>query len=347
MAKIRPVSVPMLTPLASSDGEKHAEFRRRRDELIYEKIPIGGEAPYLADGWKISKKLKRQIRLSRPKAIDRQFEDHVWKFFYRMGYDDLNKGYAFTIIYKAADGTYREKQVDIYAKDSETVIVGECKACEDYRPRSLSKDIAEFAGLKKQFADAIRAHYGRDFKPKILWFFFTNKILWSNADKSKATAEQIKIMTEREIDYFSQLAEHLGRATRFQFLAEYLGGQKIPELKDVKIPAIRGKLGGRAFYSFVSTAEQLLKICFVNHRTLADPLALPTYQRLVKKSRLKSIGEFISTGGFFPTNILINFDAKVRFEKKENNEGTDVQFGDLYLPDRYKSAWIPFCSRRT
>jgi DNA sulfur modification protein DndB len=264
-----------------------------------------------------------------------------------MGYDDLNKGYAFTIIYKAADGTYREKQVDIYAKDSETVIVGECKACEDYRPRSLSKDIAEFAGLKKQFADAIRAHYGRDFKPKILWFFFTNKILWSNADKSKATAEQIKIMTEREIDYFSQLAEHLGRATRFQFLAEYLGGQKIPELKDVKIPAIRGKLGGRAFYSFVSTAEQLLKICFVNHRTLADPLALPTYQRLVKKSRLKSIGEFISTGGFFPTNILINFDAKVRFEKKENNEGTDVQFGDLYLPDRYKSAWIPFCSRRT
>jgi hypothetical protein len=114
MAKIRTESVPLLTPLASSDGEKHAEFRRRRDELIYEKIPIGGEAPYLADGWKISKKLKRQIRLSRPKAIDRQFEDQVWKFFYRMGYDDLNKGYAFTIIYKAADGTYREKQVDIY-----------------------------------------------------------------------------------------------------------------------------------------------------------------------------------------------------------------------------------------
>lgn len=73
---------------------------------------------------------------------------------------------------------------------------------------------------------------------------------------------------------------------------------------------------------------------------MADPLALPTYQRLVKKNRLKSIGEFISAGGFFPTNILINFETRVRFEKKENNEGTDVQFGDLYLPDRYKSAWI-------
>src|SRR6266481_3827571 len=100
MAKIRTELVPLLAPLSSSDGERHAEFRRRRDDLIYEKVPIGGEAPYLADGWKISKKLKRQIRLSRAKAIDRQFEDHVWNFFYRLGYDDLNKGYTFTISYQ-------------------------------------------------------------------------------------------------------------------------------------------------------------------------------------------------------------------------------------------------------
>lgn len=132
----------------------------------------------------------------------------------------------------------------------------------------------------------------------------------------------------------------MGRATRYQFLAEYLGGQKIPELHDVKIPAIRGKLGGRTFYSFVSTPEQLLKICFVNHRTLADPLALPTYQRLVKKSRLKGIGEFIKDGGFFPTNILINFEEKRRFDQRAKNELANIQFGDLHLPDRYKSAWI-------
>ena len=106
------------------------------------------------------------------------------------------------------------------------------------------------------------------------------------------------------------------------------------------MPAIRGRLGGRTFYSFVSTPEQLLKICFVNHRTLADPLALPTYQRLVKRSRLKAIGEFIKDGGYFPTNILINFDEKRPFEKMANDERADVQFGNLYLPDRYKSAWI-------
>ncbi len=329
-----------LAPLVQTDGEKHAEYRRRRDQSVYMKVPPGGEAPYLAEGWKVSKKLKRFIRLAKPKSLDRQFEDQVWRFFYKMGYDDLNKGRDFTIRYKAADGTFGEKQIDVFARDSETVIVGECKCCDDYRTRQLSKDIAEFVGRRKQFADAIRAHYGRDFKPKILWFFFTNKVLWSQSDKTKATAEKLKIMTEREIDYFSQLSEHLGRATRYQFLAEYLGGQKIPELKDVKVPAIRGKLGGKTFYSFVSTAEQLLKICFVNHRTLADPLALPTYQRLVKKGRLKAIGEFIKNGGFFPTNILINFEERRRFDQRAKNEPANIQFGDLHLPDRYKSAWI-------
>jgi MT-A70 len=216
-----------LAPLVCTDGEKHAEYKRRRDESIYMKVLPGGESPYLADGWKTSKKLKRFVRLSKAKSLDRQFEDRVWRFFYKMGYQDLNKGHDFTIRYKAADGTFREKQIDIFAKDSETVIVGECKCCDEYKSRPLSKDIAEFVGLRKQFADAIRAHYGRNFKPKILWFFFTDKVLWSQADRNKAVAEKLKIMTEREIDYFSQLSEHLGRATRYQFLAEYLGGQKI------------------------------------------------------------------------------------------------------------------------
>ena len=138
-----------LSPLVSTDGEKHAEFKRRRDEFTYLKIPTGGEIPYLADGWEVSKKLKRQVRLAKPKSLDRQFEDRIWRLFYRMGYDDLNKGHEFTIRYKAADKTFREKQVDVFAKDLETVIVGECKCCDDYKPRALSKDIAEFVGLKK------------------------------------------------------------------------------------------------------------------------------------------------------------------------------------------------------
>jgi hypothetical protein len=77
-----------LARLVATDGEKHAEFKRRRDEFEYMKVLPGGEAPYLADGWHISKKLKRQLRLAKAKNLDRQFEDGVWRMFYRMGYDD-------------------------------------------------------------------------------------------------------------------------------------------------------------------------------------------------------------------------------------------------------------------
>jgi DNA sulfur modification protein DndB len=166
-----------LAPLAISDGEKHAEFKRRRDKFEYMQVPAGAETGYLGEGWAVSKKLKKRVRLEKSKSIDRLFEDRIWSLFYRMSYDELNKGHNFTIQYKAADKTIREKQIDLFAKDEETVVIGECKACDDYRSRNLSKDLAEFIGLRKQLADAIRAHYGRDFKPKILWFFFTDKVI--------------------------------------------------------------------------------------------------------------------------------------------------------------------------
>jgi DGQHR domain-containing protein len=137
-----------------------------------------------------------------------------------------------------------------------------------------------------------------------------------------------------------QIAEHLRKAARFQFLAEFLKDQKIPELKDQKLPAIRGKLGGHKFYCFVTTPKQLLKISFVNHRSLNDPDGAPTYQRLVNRSRMKQISQFLLKGGFFPTNILINFIKAVRFDPVSKDPSAGITFGTLYMPDRYRSAWI-------
>jgi hypothetical protein len=234
-----PPKTGVLEPLAVTDGEKSAEYKRRRDAFLYEKVPIGGEQPYLSDGWATDRTLQRSYRLKRAKSSDRQFEDDVWCLFYKMGFDELNKGHNFTITYKEDNGIKLQKQVDVLAKDSETIIIGECKCCDDYKPRSLGKDITEFVGLQKKYADAIRIQYGKDYKPKILWFFFTSKIIWSDTDRAKAKDANIKVMTEREVDYFRQLADHIGRASRYQFLAEYLGGQKIPELKDTKVPAVR------------------------------------------------------------------------------------------------------------
>src|SRR6185503_17256752 len=114
----------------------------------------------------------------------------------------------------------------------------------------------------------------------------------------------------------------------------------IPGLKGKTVPASQGKLGGRKFYCFVTTPRHLLKISFVNHRSLNDPEGAPAYQRLISKSRMRDIGAFIKDGGYFPNNLLINFTRPVRFDKIAFDAESGVSHGHLYLPDRYRSAWV-------
>ena len=60
----------------------------------------------------------------------------------------------------------------------------------------------------------------------------------------------------------------------------------------------------------------------------------------MSKSRIRDIAKFIKDCGYFPTNLLINFTRSVRFDQSSHDEIADVAYGTLYLPDRYRSAWI-------
>jgi DGQHR domain-containing protein len=63
---------------------------------------------------------------------------------------------------------------------------------------------------------------------------------------------------------------------------------------------------------------------------------------MINPGRIKEIGRFIKAGGYFPTNILVNFTEPCRFDQISNKENSDpnIRFGWLYLPNKYKSAWI-------
>lgn len=333
-------SEALLYPLLDKAVSLRKEYRRRNTKFDQKRIKSSEIDEYLGDGWVIHKKQKGTAVVRREKKIDERLENLWWVLLYKMGYTELNSGRKFRIKLKRRNNQEGEKQIDVFASDDETVIVAECKSSDRLKRRSLQKDIEEFGALKGDIAASIRAFYGKDYKPKILWFFVTENIIWSEEDISRANAHKIKQVTEIELPYYTQLADHLGKAARFQFLAEFLKDQSIPEMKDTKVPATRGKLGGKYFYSFVTTPRHLLKIAFVNHRTLDDPEGHPTYQRLIQKSRLKAIGKFISDGGFFPNNLLINFVKAPRFDILQKDTLTDVHFGNLYLPSTYKSAWV-------
>lgn len=268
-------------------------------------------------------------------------EDRVWNLLYRMGYDKLN-GKRFTIQFDRDDGSRGRKEIDIFACDPETAFVIECKSRESRGRRSLQKDLLETVALQNYIRKSIYSSYGNAPKPKIIWAYATANVIWSEQDVARANDGNISILTENELQYLDTFVKHLGPAARYQVLGEFLKGQKVPGLGDVRLPAIRGKLGGETFYSFVATPRTLLKIAFINHQALNHPDGRPAYQRMISSSRIKEIEKFIASGGYFPTNILVNFMEHPRFDLISNKENTDenIKFGWITLPSKYRSAWI-------
>lgn len=328
-----------LSPLVTEEKERSSEYRKRRSAYMFKSVHKVDAPEETEKGWLIQRSGKRTTRLKRIKRHDKRLEDRVWCLLYSMGYRTIN-GENFKITFNREDSSIGRKQVDVYAEDSEIALVIECKSKIERGRRSLQKDIHETISLKKYFRDEIDKRF--DNKPKVLWIYATNNIIWSEPDTARAQAGDIKIITENELQYFETFIKHMGPAGKYQILGEFLKNQKIPQLTDVKLPAIRGKLGGEIFYSFVTTPRKLLKIAYINHQALNHPDGQPAYQRMISSRRIKEIGVFIERGGFFPTNILVNFVSKPRFDLISNSENRDpnVKFGWLTLPSSYKSAWI-------
>ena len=87
----------------------------------------------------------------------------------------------------------------------------------------------------------------------------------------------------------------------------------------------------------------MLKLAYISHRAKIDSSAIGTYQRLLKKKRLRDISEHINeTGGVFPTNVVVNFrnSRGLRFDPSGPSGDDPTVLGTLHLPNRYKCAWV-------
>jgi len=104
-----------------------------------------------------------------------------------------------------------------------------------------------------------------------------------------------------------------------------------------------GKLGQQFIVeSRPGAATNIATESVLNHQALNHPAGRPAYQRMINKKRIGDIGAFIQRGGYFPTNILVNFVDQCRFDLLPNKHNADknIKFGWLYLPSKYKSAWM-------
>lgn len=330
-----------LSPLVTTASAIKTLARAKTTSFNFKTIHKADLDEEIAKGWELSKEGKKSVKIKKQKTHDVLLEDRVWCLFQKMGYPKIN-GNKFNISFTRDDGSIGKKQIDVFACDEETAIIVECKSKEKRGRKTLQKELHETIFLQDYIRKTVFKYYNGKPLPKIVWIYATDNIIWSDPDVARATDGNIIIITENEIQYFEAFLKHMGPAGKYQILSEFLKNQKIPGITDVKIPGIKGKIGNEVFYSFVTTPRALLKISFVNHQAFNHPDGKPAYQRMISSSRIKEIGKFIKAGGYFPTNILLNFFNPPKFSPLSNKENTDpnIKFGWIELPKKYRSAWI-------
>lgn len=328
----------LLDKLISHSNIK-SRLTKTNNRYRIESIKKSEKEEYLSGGWEIVKELKTRLKVRILKKHDVWFEDRVWSLFARMGFQYLNSDRNFKISY-TKDESIPGKQIDIFAVDQEVVLIIECKSSAKRKAKSFQKEINEISGIKKGVVSFIQKRFTG--KPKIAWIFCTENIVLNENDRNRLEDHKILHLNQDDINYYEQLVDQIGITTKYQLFARFFENQQIPELQN-RIPAIRGKMGGYTYYSFSIEPETILKISFILHRLNTTDDSLITYQRMVKKSRVKEIDKFLTKGGFFPNAIIININTnkELQFDIAKSSEyNSQSTIGVLHLPKKYKSAFI-------
>ena len=326
--------------LVSGDELKKAKRERKRT-YIDERHPVQDRLELEQEGLEYLQTYKsgKEVKMRRQKPFDVRFENRVWLMFADMGFGTMNADDKFVISYGEKNDDLT-KQIDVFATDGETALVVECKAAkEPGTKKDFKTEIESFNGIRGNLIKNIKNQFGREIRVKFIWA--TSNIVLGK-DLERLEDADIEHFDEDSIRYYEGLAKHLGSAAKYQLLGKLFENKDIKGMNDL-VPAIRGKMGGHTYYSFSIEPERLLKIGYVLHRDDANRSMMPTYQRIIKKSRLNSIRKFIVEGGYFPNSIVISIDSRgkgLQFDIKSSNSDGISKLGILHLPKQYRSAYI-------
>ena len=293
------------------------------------------------EGWEYVKDYadSKFVKVRKEKQFFERFEDQIWLLFFQMGFKHLNRDANFKMNYDFNNPDFTQ-QIDVFAADDETILIVECKSSEDLNEVQFKKDIeklhGQMEGLRKC---ALKQYPGR--KVKFIWA--THNCIMSAKDIKRLQEWDIIFFSDSTIQYYSELVKHLGTCSRYQLLGNLLANTEIKKMQN-KVLAIKGKMGGHEYYEFSIEPEKLLKIGYVLHRNEANKNMMPTYQRIIKRKRLKEVQSFINDGGYFPNSIIVSIDSggrKLQFDESPTKLDDSIsKIGVLHLPKRYHSAYI-------
>lgn len=319
----------------------NSKFKSKNTQYDFLTIDLNQISDYEKEGWEVVTMLKRKAKVQREKDPGRKFEDDIWCMFYNLGFRTLN--YDEHLVVQWGTGTGDHHQLDVVAVDEEAIFVVECKASDKNKNANFKKDIDNLCQYKEGVTKALRQIYG---EKKVKFIFATRnyKFAESSEDLLRMKDNKVYHFNENSYNYICNLIKAYKSSVKYQFFGLMFKNEKINS-ESIKVPALKGKMGGHDYYMLSIEPSKLLKIGFVLHRTKVNDSMAPTYQRLLVPSRLKGITKFIDEGGYFPNSIIINFDSsnkkmKVQFEPSSNTGDSSSRFGILSIPNAYGIAYI-------
>lgn len=322
-------------------AELLAVKKRRVLDFNEEKFHINDRAIKLSEGWQVVREVSKgkYIKMRRPKRTGAAFEDAVWMMFARMGFSQLNKDEKF-VIYNDKNAK-EHQQIDVFAVDDDSVIIVECKAAEEGTQKTFKKEIEALSGQMEWITRSVAIKFP---KRKVKFVWATRNIYRSQADEDRLRAAGIIHLDEESVTYYNNLSLHLGSCAKYQFFARIFAREKIGGFEN-RVYAVKSQLGNVRCYTFAIEPARLLKIGYILHHHAANEDMMPAYQRLIKKSRLKKIREFIEKdNGFFANSLIVSVDTEGKPLKFETL-GSDIpeshsSVGVLHLPEVYCSAYV-------
>jgi len=328
-----------------NDDEIIKELKVRKISEYRDSVPSNSILlnELLNDGWEIATELKTKTKVIKQKPLDIDFKDKIWSLLAYLGFTSMNRESNFKLPFEKRDEKLFH-QFDVFAKDNETILLVDCKSANKNKIGDFTNHLQTIKIRKAGIVNTIKTMYPGT-KPKIKYILATRNLAIGPQDEVILNDIDGIHFTEETIDYYSQLQLQLGSAARYQLLGSLFAGSEIPDI-DNRIPAIEGKMGGHTYYSFSIEPEKLLKIGYVLHRNKANENLMPTYQRLIKKARLKQIETFVDEQeGYFPNSIIINIvtskNKGLIFDRSSNQvENSISRIGILHLPKKYRSAYI-------
>lgn len=327
-----------VSELVTSDRELSKQTNDRRNEFDTIKVLNIEESRCLKDGYHVIKRQKLQMVMAKRRKDEVLLENRIWCILRDLGYSVLNKSGNFYLPPKG--GSHDARQIDVFAKDDDTVVIAECKFRKKAAGENVSNWINDLAARRQDMEASVREHYN-DEKLKFIVILCSNGVKWTEFDYALAKQHNINIVTEAQLGYFEENARHLGELGRYQFHANFLEGQTIGTLEGLRVDALEGiRPDGRRTFVFHMKAKDFLKVAFVNHRKLSDPDSAPSYQRLITKKRQKALREFVDKGGEFhnPITVSIREDELRGIKFERFAEGS--QCGILTLPPHYNIMQI-------